>query len=982
MYGDTPEHVSAPMIGKLQAQNYMKKIRATIIFISVIVSLQFLIEGKSYSQIKKFKPYLGKITDFDRDTWFDVNKIRMVVTNRGIYSYDLITGNAGMEYPKGSGKMATFASGLWIFAYVNGELRCALSDFSTEYVPGNMKDGTYVPDNPDFQVYRINKGDGEDNPDWIHWRDVGVRFGAPVDDSGNPLLFGDQTLWTVFNDADPHCSDRYGGRWTQPLGIEVQMTVFGYDQRGPIGETVFLKWKIINKGMNYLDDMFIGLWFDTDLGDCFNDVIGCDIENNLGFCYNFDEGDGVYRDKNAAWGIDLLKGPVDRDGNILNMTSFGTYNNGTDPRNAQEALDYLKMDNFRGTKNPHPGVNNKYYANGDPVTGTGWLDRFPVNKRLYLGTGPIEMAPGDTQEVIAAKMAAEGEDRFDAITNIRTNDELIQAVYEADFIFKPFEKIPVLDVKAIALNEHIILYWNDIVEAYNSAGYFFEGYNIYQSKSPEIENSSNLKLIQTFDIENDVIFQLDELFDREIQDVRKNDMQRLPNTGLQRYFKVEKDYWDKDSSDGDKLINGIPCYFVVTALVQNKNSSVKFLESPRNVLEAVPSLPSPGTDYSHVYSETDTKAQHTKGNAEQAEVTIEVVDPLEVKGGEYAVTFSEVNGETVWDLSRGGMKVLTNQTNFSGDHNYPFIEGLFVTVKGITQIKTYYRLQHPGWTSSNLKLLGDATYYGYPDGRAAHIWGGGESGKKLLWHDLAVSFSNNNRFFDGHNESSYATELSVFGDPNSVTGFKEVPFKIKDIENGRWLNAAYYDNSNPKNGRWDIESSDPIIVIDGDYAPNTSRNPDDPYATWMLVFDPQKTWEEGDVYFIDYENFIVPGEDEFTFKTASVKVNDEELKRKTFKEKIRAIPNPYYKYSLYESSKLDRRIMFSPLPDKCTLKIFNLAGVLVKTIRKDDLYTFTFWDVKNEYNMPVSSGIYVFVVESKELGQAIGKMAIFMENRY
>ena len=39
----------------------------------------------------------------------DVNQISMRVTNLGSFAYDVETGNAGFEYPKGSGKNALFA---------------------------------------------------------------------------------------------------------------------------------------------------------------------------------------------------------------------------------------------------------------------------------------------------------------------------------------------------------------------------------------------------------------------------------------------------------------------------------------------------------------------------------------------------------------------------------------------------------------------------------------------------------------------------------------------------------------------------------------------------------------------------------------------------------------------------------------------------------------------------------------------------------
>ncbi len=57
----------------------------------------------------------------------DANAIRMFVTNTGSFAWDKATGNAGLEFPRGSGKTAVFASGLWLGGLVGGQLRVALS---------------------------------------------------------------------------------------------------------------------------------------------------------------------------------------------------------------------------------------------------------------------------------------------------------------------------------------------------------------------------------------------------------------------------------------------------------------------------------------------------------------------------------------------------------------------------------------------------------------------------------------------------------------------------------------------------------------------------------------------------------------------------------------------------------------------------------------------------------------------------------------
>ena len=59
------------------------------------------------------KPHRSAAT-IDNTTDMDANNIDMVVTNHGSFAYDLVTGNAGFIYPKGSTKTAVFAAGPWI----------------------------------------------------------------------------------------------------------------------------------------------------------------------------------------------------------------------------------------------------------------------------------------------------------------------------------------------------------------------------------------------------------------------------------------------------------------------------------------------------------------------------------------------------------------------------------------------------------------------------------------------------------------------------------------------------------------------------------------------------------------------------------------------------------------------------------------------------------------------------------------------------
>jgi hypothetical protein len=106
-------------------------------------------------------------------------------------------------------------------------------------------------------------------------------------------------------------------------------------------------------------------------------------------------------------------------------------------------------------------------------------------------------------------------------------------------------------------------------------------------------------------------------------------------------------------------------------------------------------------------------------------------------------------------------------------------------------------------------------------------------------------------------------------------------------------------------------------------------------------------------------------------------------------DKIKVVPNPYYGSSAYESNRVDNRVRITNLPDKCTIKIFTMNGTLVRTITRDvtgqeDQYTvsdikqikrtsYLDWDLKNQNNITVASGLYIFYVNAPGIGEKIVK---------
>jgi hypothetical protein len=407
---------------------------------------------------------------FDNDTHIDVNLIDMFITNHGSFAWDLTTLDPGLEYPIGTDMHAVFASGLWVGALIDGEVHVTVAEYSTEYSPGFMVSGGPHPNynDPHFRVYKIDANSGPGDPDWDEWP---WEEGAPVDEYGDPLLMGDQTLWCVYNDADPLRHSNSAGQ-TSPLGLEIQLTVFAYDSAEVLENVVFMKFLIINNGSNFLEETYLSLWSDPDLGGPSDDLVGCDTTRWVGFCYNADNDDPVYGTTPPCVAYDFLQGPIVPspgdtaivsgepypDFRNLPMTSFNKYINGTDPHSAQES--YWYMLGLNAVEPPNPpqpyidpttGDTTTYVCSGDPVAGTGWLDGNPADRRFMMSSGPFDLDPiseyndsiiiGVTaQEVWTAIVMGQGTDRLNSITVMRENDDIAQALFQANFL--PVEPTP------------------------------------------------------------------------------------------------------------------------------------------------------------------------------------------------------------------------------------------------------------------------------------------------------------------------------------------------------------------------------------------------------------------------------------------------------------------------------------------------------------------------------------------------------------
>jgi hypothetical protein len=484
-------------------------------------------------------------------------------------------------------------------------------------------------------------------------------------------------------------------------------------------------------------------------------------------------------------------------------------------------------------------------------------------------------------------------------------------------------------------------------------------------------------------------------------------------------------------------VNGQRYYFAVTAFGFNPSDQAltHALESTPRILTAIPQTPNPGVRLSASYGDEITPT-HT--GASDGAVTATVIDPTKLTGRGYSVKFKNVSTAFVyppdtitadilnWYVIAGTDTVVRgvnqgptvqiepgNHDNIppvnGNEFDYPIADGIYFTVAGPAPQLNGDRSTYTGtvWTLRTGQGFGRFTAPG--DGA-------------LFRNQVTTSFNIGNYLGavgPGVDPSLYRDIEFRFGDGGALTqkgyryrrigtyqfqNYVNVPFQVWDISTAtpRQLNVGWRDNNN--NGLWDPNGGVEVIFVatstyDGDVSPppiptysivvgnfdNTIPVKDHQYiAEWItpsgLIADIRAS-----VIHIS-PNYVNSATDVFNL-TAPAAPTYSDATAKADVAKINVFPNPYYGFNRAETSKLTRFITFNHMPVKAEVRIFNLAGALVRGLVKDDPSQYFTWDLNNTNGLPVASGIYVAYITLKDgagadLGTKTLKMVVIQEQQY
>ena len=683
---------------------------------------------------------------------------------------------------------------------------------------------------------------------------------------------------------------------------------------------------------------------------------------------------------------------------------------------------------------------------GDPVTKTGDLDSGPADRRMLMTTGPFTMALGDTQEVTVAVLAAFGADNISAISVLRFYDVSAQAAFDALFSLPKPPPSPKVALAGVVPNPEdtrlekvkIVINWGGnlddvaVTENFNDQGYAFEGYNVWQLPSASA-TFSEAKRLATFDIVNEVTTIVDPQFDQASGQILSLPSQFGTNSAIERLLIV-----DEDAITNNPLIMGQPYHFAVTAYSSNPSDEVAVhaLESSLIIVTVTPSGPDAGSRFAGAVGDTIT-VDHD-GGSDGTTFPI-ILDPAALTGDTYTVT---VNDDFSWNMMKGTAVMVDSNSNQSGDGEYPIIEGFQVKVAGPP-------LQAKEWSYEPGNGLGERWFSGAGGGgeilfQAVFLdftfWGASLT-SPADYHTVEIRWGGMGGFTDENNNGEYdggepytvdpalpnqkAFFYFTFGDGN-FEGVFDVPYEAWDVEDPahpRQLNVFIRDFSARTDlggiyptgvGQWDLsfvgagEPFEYTWIMATDYDPTgviydpTNGGVDimgelsgsgpgavNAYFTFWMGQRGTRAFLADDGVLTLEPNRVNSTNDVFTFTSPAPTATKEQATDDI--SLINVFPNPYIGINSLETNTFDRFVRFTHMPEKATIRIFNVAGVHVRTLVKDDPTIdtpFLDWDLLNKNRLPVASGIYIAYLDGLEaadgtdMGTKVIKIAIVQERQF
>ncbi len=385
--------------------------------------------------------------------------------------------------------------------------------------------------------------------------------------------------------------------------------------------------------------------------------------------------------------------------------------------------------------------------------------------------------------------------------------------------------------------------------------------------------------------------------------------------------------------------NGVPYFYAVTSFDRGTAQlGLPPLESSKkqNQMEVTPVTPA-------INSSEPSIGTITYEGPLSGAISVEVAQPAQMTGHQYQVSFFDslnppYSTAKYWRLTdnNSATVVLDSMTNVYGttyDPNAvtPLVDGFILNLVA-NKIPSYNDLrEYSGWMTENVDSIAVKTY------------------SVMEPYDFEIQFP------------QYPENVS--SDINGI----EVPFKVYNVELNSYNDTRLYD----LDGDNAFSAGDSIQVI-GSYTNSAI------FSFRYIADGEEMALQPGDNFAVSTNKPFQIG-NTVTFGTVSPKA----MRSNVNLNEIRVVPNPYYIRAAWDANKYNNHIMFSNLPSKCTIRIFTVSGILIKEIEHDAASSDPnvlgsgahIWNLRNKEELKISSGLYLYQVESDE-GTHVGKFAV------
>ncbi|MDD5426591.1 MAG: hypothetical protein PHN52_08935 [candidate division Zixibacteria bacterium] len=597
-----------------------------------------------------------------------------------------------------------------------------------------------------------------------------------------------------------------------------------------------------------------------------------------------------------------------------------------------ETPDNIGMTAFRtGDWSLVPSTDPPRYA---MINSTQFDTSLPPTDQYYIQcTRGIDLTAGKTVRVVFAIIAGAN------TTEFLENADRAQQLYESNFIGPEPPITPRLWGKAS--DKKVYLYWNDTAQTSVDPRLMerdFAGYKLYRSVNQG----------RTWG---------------EVDKENKNCCLKVDYIPLAYYPVIDPDDPVPHNFIDSNLYNGMEYWYCLVAFDKGDSAAnVDVLQNGFGIAGVSPNVVAlmPRNDPAGYYTAAAT-VTHTftgTGQPSDGQVYPVIFEKDSVLGEQYQVVFEDQLVVTCWHLINltTGDTLLKDQTDYEGDPGYmPLVEGIRVAVRNGDRVPRDYG--QTAFTGSDTTLA-MGYFYGEPipplTGDPGDVF---NDGPYRSTYELRYT-----------GQFTVAPLLIDYWVPSPTI---DVPFEVWNMNTNQRVSLAVYDFED--DGDWD--PYDLLSIVNYPY--NASQDLTSLafpfYYGWLFGFDDAVfNPSVGDVFTI--EGAPVNGPDDvFTFRTDGVNASQAARDLK----KIKVVPDPYYVSNdpRTETAEGMTVLEFRNVPDRCTIRIYTLAGDLVKTISNTDGDGTVRWDAISGDAQQVASGIYIYHIDSP-YGERLGRFAI------